>query len=86
MIYAINTSYQQCRGVVPGGAGGAMHPQILADQSIPRGREAAYAHHIKLAPLDFQTLLRPCNSSFNCTLQLWKMLCIDDYKGSISFQ
>ena len=38
----------------------ASRPQILADQltlSQPRG--ADYAHHIILAPPDFQTFLRP---------------------------
>ena len=38
------------------------HPQILADQltlSQPRGED--YAHHIILAPPDFQTFRRPCN-------------------------
>ena len=43
-----------------GGAGGAMHPQILADQltlSQPVG--ADYAHKIILATPNFQTFLRP---------------------------
>ena len=46
------------RGVVPGGAGGAM---ALADQltlSQPKG--ADYAHQIILALPDFQTFPRPC--------------------------
>ena len=45
-------------GVVPGGAEGAMAPQILADQlTLTRG--ADYAHHVILAPPDFRTFLRP---------------------------
>ena len=48
------------RPVVPGGAGDAMPPRILADQltlSQPRG--ADYAQQILLAPPDFQTFRRP---------------------------
>ena len=44
------------RGVVPGGAGVGMPPQILADQLTlykPGGRGADYAHQIIMASTDF---------------------------------
>ena len=43
------------RGVIPGGAGGAMADQFTLSQ--PGG--ADYPHQIMLAHLDFQTFLRP---------------------------
>ena len=45
------------RGVVPGGAVGAMSPPIQLTLSQPRGAE--YAQQIILAPPEFQTFLRP---------------------------
>ena len=42
-----------------------MMPGILADQLIlSQPGEADYAHHITIGP-DFQTFLRPCNSTQN---------------------
>ena len=55
--------YYILRPVVPGGAGGDMAPQILADQLSlyqPGEGGADYAHQIILALPDFQTFLRPC--------------------------
>ena len=52
----------KCRPVVPGGAGGAITPPDFGRSVIPtylnRGVGADYARQIKLAPPDFQTLLR----------------------------
>ena len=54
-------SYAYVRGVVPGGAGGAMAYSDFGRSVNPisnRGRD--YAHQIIMAPPDFQTFLRPC--------------------------
>ena len=45
MIYAINTSYQQCRGVVPGDSGGALAPPDFGRLVKPistRGKDNAH--------------------------------------------
>ena len=64
----ITKADHRSRSVVPGGAGGPWHPQILADQSTlsQPGGGADYAHHITTAPPpDFQTFRHPCRTSSN---------------------
>ena len=55
----------QFRGVVPGGAGGAMAPPDFGRSvNTISTRGAEYAHQIILAPPDFQTFLRPFHTPY----------------------
>ena len=67
-----------------GMSGVPWHPQILEDQ-LTRG--ADYAHQIILAPPDFQTFIRPCNShrvdvTESSSAQLSILFSIFDHMGS----
>ena len=55
------------RLVVPGGAGGAIDPQILADHSTMylKQEEQIMPTTLQLAPTDFQALLRPWTTYYS---------------------
>ena len=59
----VKTEMFEIRGVVPGGAGGAMALPDFDQLTPSQPRGADYAHQIILASPDFQTFRRPCNNS-----------------------
>ena len=63
----ISKRLNECRGVVPGGAGGAMAPLDFGRSAnlISQPGGADYAHQITIGTPGFQTFLRPWNAQWD---------------------